>query len=520
MPNGELSLQHVCMWTDHGWQRVTTEIAIERSKGRTIHAKSELLKCELCGQNVTFVCGKKYRPYFKHSRGEDDKNCPERTLVSSEMERSKLLQTIQNIHPIRLVVQKMNAFQLEIGLFPIAAKTLNKIKQHSFSLIAEDGSKNTYLFERMNNEGITYFPVNHPLSSNYTLTVDKDIEEWLRMWIKQIPGTGDHALFHVNGGKMVQPLSEVVMGKEYYLLSEKKVFSRENAVMVNELKTYGRVNLYSVKAYQYNQKAAEFFLDLHYFLTDAPVQYAVLWPPVVQTGDIIQFRNTFLYFLVNGNGTCEMYPMRNNSKYCIGSSTLSRVFLGNLQQILYVSKNSHLLTYSYLKKDTNSYSYDLASKDMQVFDENGIIIQSGDLVTKIPKELKFTPKYDGKVEIYENGYLVNVTEFKADRSQCISQLIRGSEYQIYVGNDCTWSLKIKEKHEKYNLGISDGDLIQKLKKTKGGKMTINHSFGSIIQEMNDYPLTKCWIRKCIAEGSITKEAYSILIGLKGEGHVK
>ena len=50
------SLNHVCMWSEHGWVRVTAEEAAAKHPGGTVSAHSGLFMCELCGQYV------KHRP--------------------------------------------------------------------------------------------------------------------------------------------------------------------------------------------------------------------------------------------------------------------------------------------------------------------------------------------------------------------------------------------------------------------------------------------------------------------------
>ena len=51
------SLTHVCMWSDHGWKRITAEQAARLHPGGTISARSGLFMCELCGQYVTLTDG-------------------------------------------------------------------------------------------------------------------------------------------------------------------------------------------------------------------------------------------------------------------------------------------------------------------------------------------------------------------------------------------------------------------------------------------------------------------------------
>ena len=76
------SLTHVCMWSDHGWKRITAEQAARLHPGGTVSARSGLFMCELCGQYVTLTDGDINVRYFKHSAYEKSKDCPERTFGS------------------------------------------------------------------------------------------------------------------------------------------------------------------------------------------------------------------------------------------------------------------------------------------------------------------------------------------------------------------------------------------------------------------------------------------------------
>ena len=84
------ALNHVCMWTNHGWEKITVEKATKLFP-HTVEKKSGLFMCELCGQGVIFSRGKKKIAHFKHSRGEAEKNCPERTFSNANFDYRELV---------------------------------------------------------------------------------------------------------------------------------------------------------------------------------------------------------------------------------------------------------------------------------------------------------------------------------------------------------------------------------------------------------------------------------------------
>ena len=46
------SLTHVCVWSEHGWKKITANEAARLHPGGTVSAASGLFMCELCGQYV------------------------------------------------------------------------------------------------------------------------------------------------------------------------------------------------------------------------------------------------------------------------------------------------------------------------------------------------------------------------------------------------------------------------------------------------------------------------------------
>ena len=108
-----MALNHVYMWTDEkGWVPITADEAARMHPGGTVSAKSGLFRCELCYQMVTLADGLKKGRFFKHSRGDVDKNCMERSVGSDisirpEQKPSTLPMRLSGISSLR--------FSLEIG---------------------------------------------------------------------------------------------------------------------------------------------------------------------------------------------------------------------------------------------------------------------------------------------------------------------------------------------------------------------------------------------------------------------
>ena len=96
-----MPLTHVCMWTEKGWKRVTAQEAGRIHPGGSVSSKSGLFMCDLCGQYVTLTNGSIRDRYFKHSKEEESKDCPERTFGSSA---SSTFQAGAHELPIRIKI--------------------------------------------------------------------------------------------------------------------------------------------------------------------------------------------------------------------------------------------------------------------------------------------------------------------------------------------------------------------------------------------------------------------------------
>ena len=104
-------LNHVCVWKDGKWKRITEEEADKMFPYR-ISSDSGLFMCELCGQFVSFTKGDTRKRYFKHSRGETNKECEDRSIgyYNPESIQKKDLEL-----PIR-IIQYQDDYSFQIGL--------------------------------------------------------------------------------------------------------------------------------------------------------------------------------------------------------------------------------------------------------------------------------------------------------------------------------------------------------------------------------------------------------------------
>lgn len=163
-----MTLNHVSMWTDNGFQPTTPYQAAQ------IHpygasSRSGLFVCRLCGQYVSFVQNSYNTHFFKHSRGEEDKDCPERSIGVAGTIAIKMKQ--QSL-PIRLTVQSGNSFFIALGIvLPSGASVSNEIIQ-----ISADGLRHPFIFrsEQLTEGNVTYLSLGQNLAPKYIITLQSN----------------------------------------------------------------------------------------------------------------------------------------------------------------------------------------------------------------------------------------------------------------------------------------------------------------------------------------------------------
>ena len=134
------------VWTqDHTgeWVR-TTATAMDREYDYTVSVSSHTFRCYNCFQYVTFVKGNEDRiSHFKHSRGEEDKNCEDRSIGTGGYVYGSGVTDVPD--PMRIQLDGNRAY-LEIGFFPVPAATIEKaIQEHMVIHIrGKSGSPDVY----------------------------------------------------------------------------------------------------------------------------------------------------------------------------------------------------------------------------------------------------------------------------------------------------------------------------------------------------------------------------------------
>ena len=513
-----MPLTHVCVWDKNGWKKITVNQAVKMTNGYGgVSASSGLFMCELCGQYVSLTSGYIRDPYFKHSKEEESKDCPERTFGTAVSSYYNTLKLESKGLPIKVNLNMNNrSFEIQIGFPKIPDEMYKKLNGTYIRIRNDSGKEYKYSVERLEKDAVTYLSVGDYPSDYYEIKLSKEILGIDRFWPTKISGFKGSVVLDSRGNVLPYD-SDVRVNKEYYVFGGGYLNYYRNHVEAERMFLYRSQTIYKVKALDFSEESAKFFLDLHCRLTENPISFIPLWPVTVQSPYIIYHKQNDLFGMVNGDVNFSTFPYSYISKQEIKKRHLIKVDCNDRQQLLSMGRASNILNYTYLWKDILEFNTEIQDT-IQLFDDKNNLISLDDINVKRIKSIHFISEYDGKFTVESDGFIEEVYLLKANSQFTYSGLKINKVYKIYQSNDCILSFNSMTKKKKHNQ-INDNDVLIQLKKCSGILIPINHSFGNIAKSLNDYPLVKIWLRKQIKHGLIQEDAYKIIKQLvsKGDG---
>jgi hypothetical protein len=494
------------MWDDKGWKRITAEEAARLHPGGTVSAHSEMFMCELCGQYVTLTDGEINVRYFKHSRGEKNKDCPERTFgpgvtVNIDLSHHEL--------PIRIVNVSRGTFAFEMGFHKIPLDLYESDFQ-----IEVVGSRNLnqahiYNRERFNCDRMTYLSIGDAPSTEYVVNIKKGDKKLSRYWPNTVLGMNpEGTLFDVNTGIKLQNDSDVVIGKKYYLLMNHSLSGHYGtSITANEVckKTISMNTwrIYEIVANDYDKNSAMFFLDYHLRLTDSPVSVTPVWPVCLREPYVVKHDSESVVLFINGNAQTSVFPTARTRTYTCSIGKAVEVYCNSRQQLISTGRVS-VLDYSYFWREpltavTKSPSY-------QIIDIHGTAINSGEnLVVPDKGIIVVTLPYDGIAIKSKNGVVIEKRNVHAEISTDIEDVVYGVELSVLVGRDVVWAASFKKETRKKE--SNNATLVGILSTTRGQNIPLPSSIGTIYNLIEDYPDLRKWLEQCIKRKTINENAY-------------
>lgn len=498
------------MWTEHGWIRVTAEEAAKIHPGGTVAAHSGLFMCELCGQFVTLTNGEKRVRYFKHSKDEAEKNCPERTSRSSYVPE---FNPKQYQLPIRLVLSE-NTFSLELGLLYVPETILNNQSITKLKIVSESGKSSTCSFERLDKDKITYLSIGNEPSSKYTIESSEELAEF---WPKTVKGIdADGSVFEKKTGKMLPVDADVRIGKKYLLLT-RRVFLRNKSTEELRIKKIceSRIGLknwyvYEIEATKLSEHAAKFFLEFHCRLTDIPVKITPIWPLHTETPYVIKHSKNDMIMYVSGNRnvTPQTFPASNvQTKSCPQKGQVIKIACTERQQLISVG-NVNVIQYMYLWRESLISQIEEISVDVKDASNSDY---SGGLQNTLPKRslLRICAPFDGSIVIRDlDDYILTKIPLSAKKDTSVSDIKFGTKIQVQQGLDVIWQVTFTKR--KKNDTDEDERLLAKLSAYGGEQIPVKHSLSGAVVKLQNYPKTKQWLIKTIKSGDISIKAMKYL----------
>ncbi len=524
-----LTLTHVCMWSEHGWKRITAKKAARLHAGGTVSAHSGLFMCELCGQYVTLTDGEIRTRHFRHSAAEKDKDCPERTFgpnysVSYEPQKHKL--------PIRIVVTAGAAhepssasFRFELGLIRAPISTLGA--DFRIELKPAGAPEPSWVFtkERLNSEGITYLTLGSLPSEKYILGFsnlsDTQHDTLRKFWPEEISGINpEGTLFDKETGRKLTYDADVEINKEYYLLVLNRpdkaglCSSSSSSIRLQEIAQkragWGSWILYEVCASSLCEEAARFFLNFHCRLTDHPISLQPVWPLYVAGEFLIKHNQNNMFMFVAGNVLAvntfpqtKVRPLRSSKSE---QSKLYEISCQGRQQLISAGRTQPL-QYTYFWKEPLAKV--VAIPEISVQDLSQSEVPPGETDT-LPRKgvLRFTSAFDGELIISYGNRVTGRRKIHADQMLELDSLSFGVKVQALIGLDEVWYIHFKKQQSV--IADNESEILKYITRTSGASIPSPHALRNIAAALaarGRYPQLCQWLRLCIRDGSINEQSY-------------
>ena len=498
------SLTHVCIWENKGWRRITADEAARRNP-YTVSAYSHFFMCELCGQYVLFANGEKNAPHFRHSSGEADKSCPERTIGAGN---PITYQANEHETPLRISGIKANDFSLELGFISIPDELFDSRLKIEIKGDAQDSSAYIYSGERLLSDRTTYLSVGSKPCSCYNINISNsnNIRKLNQYWPKKYTGIDPlGTLFSFDSRKKLPNGADVVVGKHYYILTlgrigrqiDKHVTIRPICSKTISSNTW---NIYDVVANDYSEVSAKFFLNFHCLLTNNPISMVPVWPECVREPYIIKHDSDSMVLLVEGE-YINVHSFPHASIKNLGNSVIE-VSIKDRQQLVSAGRGTALQYAYYWREPLDKVN---GLPQVKVIDIKGKAISSGN--NTIPKQgvLAVKSQFDGCVIRKINETIIEKIALSAQKEIELFDICDETEISILIGLDLVWKASFTKK--KTIRSANDSELLAKLNASGGNNIELPANMGALYSKLNEYPEVQKWIKNRVLIGTISENAY-------------
>lgn len=504
-----MPLTHVCMWSEHGWIRVTAEEATHLHPGGTVSARCGLFMCELCGQYVTLADTWVRDRYFMHSAEELSKDCPERTFSTNV---STTFQAGSHDLPIRLRVLSAFNFELQLGLLPVPSSLL-KNREQQIKIFSTSSGESSYIYSlaRIQDGTTTYLSVGNVPFASYNISLIHADDRLTAFWPKTIEGISrSGTLFDSLTGKKLPYDADTLVNHKYYLLTTHSLYHRYQGITATQVCRCSEHSstwyVYEVTATSFEESAARFFLDYHCRLTENAVAITPIWPVYIETPYLLRHCFDQMAIFLRGDADPKVFPVTYMHPYPCENGKVFFVNCKERQQILSAGRTK-VLQYTYLWKD--SLEKQIPHPKSFVTDIAGDKLPSGEQ-TELPKKktIVITTQYDGFTLITKGNAILERFFLAAGEKTVLDRIQNGCSIEIFQGLDLVWNAHYSREVKADD--TQDEALLQELKACQDEMIAVPHSIGALAQKMNAYPLTKKWLYGCVRSGQMRQRAYKLL----------
>lgn len=507
-------LNHVCIWEETHWRRVSAEEASKLFPDQTVSSGTRLFICELCGQGVTLTNGPKRVRYFRHSRGEADKSCPER----SENTGYETFENGSHGLPIKIIVNHEGKyFHFELGLIPVPEHLLDNAKNDMIVIAgADEIAKSRFSLERVNPERVTYLNVGAQPSGVYHLKTDSVFKEY---WPETVPGiTDEGCLFDGLSGKLLIKDSEVTVNRPYYFLLRKGMpipYAGED-MELRRLFEYKDYRLYSFSCLKYSSSAAIFLWKYGYRLTDSPIAIQPIWPPCQEMPYTVRHGGLYTWFFVSGENNAgsgsgvqtRVFPDSDYHTFYKDGITLLKVACTSTRRLISAGRYN-VLTYRY------SYYRKLHQKvdipKVSVSDLKGEILSEGES-NHLPRGnvIYIRAPYDGCVLVKRQQIVQKRLELKSEVDCSIDRIQFGETVEVYQGLDCVYKVTFRRKQRKKNSSEDEMYWLKRLEHCSGSPLPAGRDILYAASRLKGYPCIGEWLKQQARKGFVAEDALKII----------
>lgn len=499
------SLNHVSIRDkEYGWVHITPEAASRLFPDTSVPANNRVFICELCGQYVTLTGkGLKIR-HFRHSHGEENKDCEERV---AQYDRYPAVQNERFTFPVKISLDK-DIFSIFIGI-PQGA-----FQDGALSVLVTGASTHRFdIDESQQKAGITWLPLQQDIAIKYGIEV---IDNSLSNWPDYVPGINPiGSVYDGRQSKILHVEDEVTVGNDYYLITSRSVSNSFQDIDIKEIMCRHIANsvwrVYKVRATTFSPDSVRFFILYKLHLVKRPTELHIIWPMTVKEGPTAYHSADDLYIAHNGDGSVSLRLMPY-------SAQSSQKDMGHYFQV-HTNGFQQMIAFKYYNGQRNCSNHLMVWKkpftrtaddpDVRIFDQRGNPLQE-EIYDQLPPQNQITisARYDGSLSVTANGKITLVQQIKGGERFPL-EVAMGETIVITQGCDIVRRISFQKKEPK-----SDDFALQLLKALEhpvNDWISVPHRLGKCVDDLPHDLYIRKKISSYIRQGKMPKNIYTLIL---------